>query len=213
MTITCPQCRQQTQVADALAGKRVLCPSCRTGFVASVHAVKLPPPSKAPRLHVEAKWIVVAILAITIPIGLWLYQSHPGKVATELTKLQPEAELNIKGVVERGLEAYMSQQGMFDSSQPRGRPHALDVSFLWSPMYWSMPETVGIIGTTTQGAFGGNYHPKTGELEVDVEIGGMSLPGVGAIRRGKTRFHLTGHCEAHRVVFQVNGKDLGSNGN
>lgn len=210
MTITCPQCQQPTQVSGALAGKRVRCPNCRTPFIASVHALKLPTPAKGPRLHIEVKWIILAVLAITIPVGLLLYQSHPAQVAKELAKIQPEAEVNIKGVVERGLQAYMAQQGMFDMSQPHGSAHALDVSFLWSPMYWSMPESVGIIGTTTQGAFGGNYYPKTGQVEVDVEVGGMSLPGAGAVRRGNKRFHLSGHCEEHKVVLAIDGKDAGN---
>jgi len=208
MTITCPHCQQQSKVSDQIAGKQVKCGGCGRGFVATVVPLKAAPQTQSPRVHIQPKYVVLAALVVVITTTLTLYQSHPRKVAQQITELQPRAELDIKDVVERGLQAYMAEQGLFDRTQPRGLAHALEVSFLWSPMYWNMPEKVGIVGATSQGAFGGNYFPKTGEVEADVDIGGYGVPAAGALKRGETRIHVTGRVQASSVTVEVNGKPI-----
>lgn len=208
MKITCPHCQRNSQVAEQFLGKRIKCSGCGAPFIASVYALKTAPVADAPRLHIHPRFIILGALVLLLTLTILLYQSHPKKVAQQIAELQPQAEMDVKDVVERGLQAYMVEQGLFDMAQPRGLPHALEVSFLWSPMYWNLPETVGVLGATSQGAFGGNYHPRSGLIEVDVEVGGMGLPAVGAIRRGSTRIHVSGHVQGSTVSLELNGKPV-----
>jgi hypothetical protein len=94
---------------------------------------------------------------------------------------------------------------MFNPMKTHLTPHALDVTFLISPMPWSMPETVGFAGLTTEGAMHGRYHPHTGEIEATVEMGGRAFSGA-LQRHGDTSIEVAGHVKNGNVEATVDGK-------
>jgi hypothetical protein len=112
----------------------------------------------------------------------------------------------VKDVITRGMQAYLSEHGDYDPSNAHARPQALDITFMFGPMHFSMPDTVGFAGTTTQGAFAGNYHPKTEEVEADVELGGLAFAGTGALHRGNKTIHVTGRERESNLSVEVDGQ-------
>jgi hypothetical protein len=110
-------------------------------------------------------------------------------------------------VVTRGLQCYMSANGMYNPRKGNSTmPQAVDVMFFRPAFVMKMPDDVDFKGTSNQGEFKGIYHPHTGEVEVDVEVGGMGLAGVGRVRKGGTTIKVTGRVKNGQITCEVNGK-------
>jgi hypothetical protein len=194
-------------VKDEYLGKRLKCPECGATFTATA----APRPGKlatqrTPAVHVSKGVIILIIVAIAIPSIFAFWRYGPGKVADDWQKNLPDSEDNVRSVVERGMLAYLSAHGDYDPSSSHNTPHALDVNFLFGPMHFSMPQSVGVVGTTTQGAFTGLYHPHSGEVEADVDIGGLAFTGTGALHRGNKTIHVTGREKESHLTVEVDGQ-------
>lgn len=227
LTASCPTCRRQLNVRDELLGKRLKCPGCGNTFTAdatttrskaaSGTAVGAIPISKrapagprsaerAPRVHVSRGVILLAVVAIALPTIFFIWRVGPGKAMAEWRRIEPDAEQDVKDIVTRAIQAYHSARGDFDPSKSHQAPHAHEVKFLISPMPWRLPESVGFGGNSTDGAFSGNYHPRTGEIDAIVDIGGFALAGAGVGRRGDVTINVTGRIKNGVVSVEIDGK-------
>src|SRR5688500_1716047 len=219
MSVRCPGCGKQLNVRDQMLGKRLKCPGCGNTFTADATtaapagAVPGARPTKDPRgesrtpkLHVSPGVIIFALVAIALPTIFFVWRVGPGRVRAEWQKLEPIAAEDVKDVVTRAIQAYMSREGGFDPGKSHQAPHALDITFVFSPMPWSMPERVGFAGSSTQGAFSGTYRPASGEVVAKVEVGGFALAGAGVGRRGDTVLNVTGRNKDGQVTVEIDGK-------
>ena|ERR1700733_2096019 len=205
--VSCSGCGKQLNVKDEYLGKRLKCPQCGAAFTATASARpgKLANQRDA-KLHISKGVIVLIIVAIALPSIFTFWRLGPGAVADEWQKNLSDSEGNVLSVVERGMQAYLSAHGDYDPSNAHNPPRALEVNFIFGPMYLSMPEAVGFAGTTTQGAFIGKYHPRSGEVEADVDIGGLAFAGTGALSRGRQSIHVTGRLRNSQLTVEVDGK-------
>jgi len=109
--------------------------------------------------------------------------------------------------VQRGLEVYLAETGLWD---PRGRgpgPGVHEVHMLWDMLVMGLPEHIRFKGTTTEGEYTGTYNTKTLEVNTDVEIGGVVVPGVGeAAKHGDTIIKISGTMKEGDLQVRVNGK-------
>ncbi|HMB96731.1 MAG TPA: hypothetical protein VKK61_11880 [Tepidisphaeraceae bacterium] len=207
--VGCSQCGKQLNVKDEYLGRKLKCPQCGATFTAEIaktsRAGKLSKPIAA-KIHVSKGMIILIVCAIALPSLFAFWRYGPGRVMDDWQKALPDSEDRVKDVVTRGMQAYLSEQGDFDPTAAHGAPQALDIVFVFGPMHLSMPDKVGFAGSSTQGAFSGNYNPKNFEVEADVELGGLAFPGTGAIRRGNKTIHVTGRELNSVLSVEVNGQ-------
>ena len=204
IALQCGECGRSISVRDEFAGRLITCPACRKKI--PVPGGSQTAPQRVPMLHVSRRWIALAAICIAIPSVIYGYKWGPGRVQDDWNRMKGPAEIQARGVVERGLQAHLSQTGLFDPSSTHSIPRTVDFTFIFGAVCFSMPEKVGFVGTTSQGLMTGNYYPATGEVEADVELGGASLPGVGAFRRGKEKIHITGREKDNRDIVEINGQ-------
>jgi hypothetical protein len=208
ISITCTGCQSVLKVRDELLGKRIKCPKCGASFTASQAAATVRNKESNQKaghgIHLSPGVIMFLCALIFIPGTLLFWKLGPGKVRQQWAELEPKAEENVKDVVDRGLQAYLSQHGRFDPSKPHLTPQAHDVVFIISPMPFSMPEKVGFAGITTEGAMTGRYFPATGQIEADVEIGGQGFPGA-VNRHGDKTISVAGQIKDGNVTATVDG--------
>lgn len=211
VTVSCTGCGKQLTVKDEFVGKRLKCPQCGATFTASAAQARSPgkQTDATPRIHLSPGIIALIATVVIIMSTLLMWNLGPGKVRAQWDKMHAQAEDDIKDVVGKGLQAYMSTHGSYDPSSAHAEPHAIDLTFIMSPLPFTMPETIAVAGTTTQGGFAGKYHPNSGEVDVEVEIGGISLPGAGVQRHGDTHIQVTGRNKAGAVTVEVDGKAAG----
>jgi predicted RNA-binding Zn-ribbon protein involved in translation (DUF1610 family) len=210
--VSCTGCGKQLNVKDEYLGKRLKCPQCGATFTAtaSTRPGKIAKQRDA-RLHISPGMIalIVAVIAIPSIIAFWKY--GPAAVEDEWEKNLKDSELNVESVVERGLLDYDRIHDPF-IADPKfanmrvGGPRALNVTFFFGPMHITMPEEVGFAGVSSEGAFKGFYHPRSGEVEVDAEIGGMSLSTGILVRHGNKWTHLTGREKDSHLTVEVDGQ-------
>ena len=221
--VSCSGCGKKLTVRDELVGKRIKCPACGTTFEASSGAATAggmafagaPRPRAAAqekegigaKIHVSKGVIVLVALAIIIPTIIAIYTYGPYKVRTQWEAMEPVAQDTVKDVVTRAIQAHLSKTGEYDPTKAHHTPHAMNVAFVFGPMYMSMPDEVGFAGSSTEGAFVGSFFPKTGEVQAKVEIGGAGLQGVGAIKRGDETLNVTGRVKDGHVFAEIDGKE------
>jgi hypothetical protein len=221
--VACSGCGKKLTVRDELVGKRIKCPACGTTFEASPGAatpggmsVHGAPRQRAAtkekegigaKLHVSKSIIVLVALAIIIPTIIAIYTYGPYKVRTQWEAMEPTAQDSVKDVVTRAIQSHLSKTGEYDPTKSHRTPHAMNVAFVFGPMYMSMPDEVGFAGSSTEGAFVGSYFPKTGEIQAKVEIGGAGLQGVGAIKRGDETLNVTGRVKDGHIFAEIDGKE------
>jgi predicted RNA-binding Zn-ribbon protein involved in translation (DUF1610 family) len=208
VSISCTGCGKMLTVRDELIGKRIKCPQCGERFTAAQAAAqtrqKQADGGAGNRIHISPGVIMLVAVVILIPGTFAIWKLGPGKIKAQWSAMESHASDNVGDVVDRALQSYLSQHGQFDSMIAHSTPHMHEVHFVISPMPWSMPQWVGFIGLTTEGAMGGRYNPNTGEVEANVEVGGKALPGV-LVRRGNTTLTVTGQVKDGNVTVNVNG--------
>jgi hypothetical protein len=211
------------KVKDEWAGKKGKCPQCGATF--AIPAAGAAPAARGGKAAPAAKpgakqkqkggggisisWgPVIGILALVLVLGgIIAFYVGPRAVKGEWEKMGSDANNTVQSVIDLGLQAYMSEEGGYDPSKAHAAPHASDdITFIFNPFVMSMPESVPFKGSTTEGPFEGKYHPKTGELEADVDIGGTSIAGLGAVRKGTSKIKVTGRMVNGHAVAEVNGK-------
>lgn len=147
----------------------------------------------------------LGLVCVLVLIGLFL--TGPKKVWGEWEKIDEQARYDVTDVVQFGLECHLSEEGMYNPRKAQGQPQVTDVTFFRPGFVMSMPDSVDLKGTTNEGPFTGQYHPKTGEVAVNMEVGGGAhIPGTGGkVKTGYT-IHITGRRKNGKLTAEVNGK-------
>jgi hypothetical protein len=208
-SVTC-KCGKSLNIKDEYVGKRIKCPTCGATFTATKPTSTAP--SKKDRLaagiHLSPAAMVFIALLILIPGTLAIWKYGPGRVRDQWEKLEPKAKSDVTDVVDRALQGSAGGEDTGAGGLAHGQPHALDITFPFSPMGFSMPTELGFAGTTTQGGMTGKYNTKTGEIEAEVEVGGLSFPGAGVQRHGAGKIKVTGRVKDGAVSAEVDGKPV-----
>jgi hypothetical protein len=219
ISVACNQCGKRLKVPDDWMGKKAKCPGCSATFIVGADGAEAASAAPAfapaaqkkkiqtPRMEIPG-WMIGAVVVVVL-IGGIIAAAYFGPVRTKAKweAVQPQAETDITDVAQRGMESFLSQNGM-DLSKPNALPQVREVTFAVLPIMFSMPKTVAFKAVTNQGEFNGNYEIATGEVEGDCEIGGVGFSGMTtAYKHGGISIHLTGRRKSGQLSVEVNGKD------
>ena len=211
MQLSCPRCGKMLTIRDELVGKRLKCPQCGEKFTADqafAAAREHEAAARAPgAIHISPGMItLISIVVLGVGCGLF-WKFGPGKVRAQWLQMEPDATNTVKDVVDFALEAESSRLAMLTGSFARGAPHSMEVNFLFTGMTCvRMPQYIGFVGSTTQGAMYGKYYPGNGEVAAEVDLGGSSLPGGGTVRRGNVQILVTGRRAGGAISAEIDGK-------
>jgi hypothetical protein len=218
MTVTCASCGKRLTVRDELAGKKLKCPGCGNTFDAKPggssvkSAARNPgakPGSKSTGPRVAVSWGFIAGIGglVAIVICILLFVFGPVAAWKSWEKLGSKPGDDVHEVVTLALQGYLSEHGMWNPRKPGHEPRAMDDTMFIRDMFvMSMPDVMPFKGSSTEGPFKGKYHTKTGEVEADVDIGGKSIEGLGAVHEGGSKIHVTGRMKGGSVSAEVDGK-------
>lgn len=226
ISITCTKCGKHLKVKDEYVGKRMKCPQCGTTFTATAGgaspggggamgapSIAKKPQVSGPSFHMSPGVIIFIIAFVLIGGTILWWNLGPGKARAEWAKLEPQAKQEVTDVIDRGLES--SQADDMDDlgsglgggvSMAHGTPHVMEVNFPFSLAMMSIPDAMTFVGTSSKGTFRGQYHPKTGEIEADVDVNGFTLPSGVVQRSGTKQVHITGHSHNGQFESMVNGQ-------
>jgi len=216
-------CGKRLTVKDELIGKRIKCPQCGAVFVAdpseALETAPAPVPfptsrrtavpnanEKSPRFYVSPRMLILGAIAVILPTIFFIWNIGPARVRSEFATRLPVAQNDINDVVDRVLQSYLSHTGEYDPRHPTKIPHAMDVTFVQSPLYFSMPDSIGFAGTSTHGIFHGLYFFQTREVQVEVESNGVTLPSGIVVQRGSEVLHCTGRNNGQTLTAEIDGK-------
>jgi hypothetical protein len=206
--------RPPTEASDdllSLAEPEVFQPSSSIETSANVSAPKkksaaaaaVPPLSKSnrksgpvavPRITMSPGIIVLIVLAILIPAGIYWAKEGPMKAQAEWAKMSDTASENIVGQITRAIQEEYKNAGR-DLNDMAFRPKATNAFFDTQGMMLSMPETVSFQGSSTEGHFSGKFHPHTWRFEADAPV-----------RTSPTLLKITGSASETDQSLDVNGK-------
>jgi hypothetical protein len=221
ISVTCDGCGKSLKVKDEWAGKRGKCPGCGKTFAipaagaaaaGSSRGVAIPKATGKPKKKgsggISISWgpVIGVLFVVLVVAGIAAYYFGPVKVKAQWEKMGDDADNTVISVVTLAIQSYLSESGSYDPSKAHHTPSASEVMFIFNPMVMSMPDKVPFKGSSTEGPFEGYYHPKTGDLEADVDIGGTSIAGLGAVRKGNTKIKVTGRMVNGHAVAEVGGK-------
>jgi hypothetical protein len=209
ISISCTGCGKALTIKDELVGKRIKCPQCGATFTSNEAIAQARSKQSGERtgkgVHVSPGVIMFVSLVVLVVGSLAFYKFVPGRVQDKWSKLRPVAEQQVEDVVNRALEADMSQQGEYNPNSSRTTPHMINVTFIFSMLAMSMPEKVGFAGSTSEGAMFGRYFTQTGEIEADIDVGGRGVGGA-VLTRGKRSIHVTGRVKNGNLSVEIDGK-------
>lgn len=224
ISVGCPSCGKRLKVPAERVGRNAKCPGCMNTFVITPDGAQAPgaagptkfDPAKAaaakkPELKggVAISWgPILGILGVLVVVGgICAFIFGPSKVKKEWEAIANQAQEDSQDVIAFGLQSYMSSEGSYDPSKGRAMPGTREFRFIFNPMVMSMPKDVPFEGTSTEGNFKGIYHPKTGEVEADVEMGGLTFAGLDkAVRKGNKTTHITGRRKGGEITAELDGK-------
>lgn len=221
LSVNCPSCGKLLRIPGDRAGKLAKCPSCMNTFTvpggaggpSAAGAVRLPgagrPGAAAQKptgsFVISPTLITFGSIFLLVAAGVMTFVWGPLRVKSTWEKMEPTARDTSEDVVVRGLDAHLSSNMMIDPT--KGREMSGTKNFMFTePFAMTMPEKVKFDGTSTQGMFKGFYHPRTGEVEADVEVGGTVLPSGVTVRHGNTIIHVTGRMTDGKLTVEVDGK-------
>src|SRR2546430_6302088 len=147
ISISCTGCGKALTIKDELVGKRIKCPQCGATFTSNEAIAAARSKESGQRtgkgVHISPGVIMFAALVFVVVGSLAFWKFVPGRVRANWDKLRPVAEQQVEDVVNRALEADMSQQGEYNPNSSRSTPHMINVTFIFSMLAMSMPEKGG----------------------------------------------------------------------
>jgi DNA-directed RNA polymerase subunit RPC12/RpoP len=205
-------CGKRTSVSDALVGNYINCPRCG----ASVLVAGAPKPdSKAsakkelPAIHISPGMMRLIQVLIIGGVITTVIRLGPVRVHNQWDAMGPKAEGEVEDVVSFAIQAYLSEQQLYNPRKSLGRP-SVDggVNFVIPIWALTMPEKLKFFGLTQQGRFVGYYHTGTGEIEADIAYGGRTVGGLLVAVRATDQFHITGRDVNGSPQAEVDGTPL-----
>jgi hypothetical protein len=207
------ECGRKTQVADVLAGKTIKCPKCgkpvlvpaTAGAPASALKVK----KSSPAVYVSPGKILAAVTVLILVTGAILFFVGPYRVWNQWEIIGPKAGTQVSDVVAFALQAYLSNNGMYDPGRPHHIPGVDYPPQFYRPLLnMSMPEKVEFSGKSNQGDYSGTYDTTSGEIEADVSYGGMSVAGLVDLSKSTGKIHITGREINEKPEAEMNGTKM-----
>jgi hypothetical protein len=222
ISVVCGTCGKKLRVPDERAGKMAKCPGCMNTFLVTAGGAVSAGPTVATTVRVpktagvakdktkvSVSWgfVVLIVFAIAIPASILAFVFGPVRVRHQWDAMVDDADSAVKDVVGLGLYYHLTG-GVID---PKSKMHQPSVRegpmFFPAFLVMSLPEAIDFKGTTTEGEFKGKYFPRTGEVECDAEIGGLTFAGLDqAVHHGGSKIHITGREKNHNATAEVNGK-------
>jgi hypothetical protein len=144
------------------------------------------------RIHVNPKIVLLAILAIAIPAGIFLIDQGPVKARDELEKIEPTAEGNITSQITRAIQHVYAGFAFGGDDLGISRHKSLNVVFENPVVMMHLPESLQIQGRTTEGNYKGEFHPQTMRFEADVPIMGQTHKVEGSLSDEDQSLNLDG---------------------
>ena len=83
-----------------------------------------------------------------------------------------------------------------------------DIIFNPPVLAMSMPKKIRFEGNSNNGGFTGFYNTETGDVEADVEYGGVWVAGSASLKKPAGQFRMTGHEENKNAVVTVDGQAM-----
>jgi len=207
-------CGKRLGLSDALAGRTIKCPACGepllvTGSTQSAAKAPTKKQSASPAIYISTGKIV-ALVSVAMVVGLgMMFYFGPMRVWNQWENIGGQARSDVSDVIAFGLQAYLSQNGMFDPNDIHGAPSVDEnVNFFRPTLAMSMPEKVLFFGKSSQGDFKGYYHPSSGDIEADVNYGGKTFAGAVNLARATGQFHMTGRMVKGFPQAEVNGTPI-----
>jgi hypothetical protein len=201
MMATCPHCGKTLKVKDEWAGKMLKCPGCRSNFKAEAggggggHSPKVatasaaaggPKKSTVPvRGHVAPRSAGIAVnmnvVLLFAGVGLIVLLVlavvfGPVRVKNHWASHHDAVDEAVTDVLDQAMKAQASQDGSWNPRKSRGVPTLGDVAYLPDIFRLSIPETCEFRGFCSMGRFEGTYNFESGEVVLDLKLGGMMLP-------------------------------------
>jgi hypothetical protein len=225
ITVRCT-CGKKTSVGDALAGAMIRCSGCGEDVFVTAAPAKpgapvaktrsassqvpgrpkqkpLPAQTAVPMLSVNPAIVIGSIvLVIVIAVVLALYLG-PWTVGSKWAAMSKQANNETTDVVNYAIQAYESEQGMYDANQSHIVPHIEgDAAFIPPYMSFTMPRRISFTGATNQGAYRGTYDTTTGEVNATIDVGGMTVGGLVSVRNATSSFHMVGREKDGQVTAE-----------
>jgi hypothetical protein len=144
------------------------------------------------KIHVNPKIVLLAILAIGIPTGIFLVEQGPVKARNELEKIEPTAEGNITSQLTRAIQHVYAGFVFGGDDNGISRHKALNVVFEDPVIMTHLPESLQIQGRTTEGNYKGQFHPQTMRFEANVPIMGRIHQVEGSLSDEDQSLNLDG---------------------
>ncbi len=146
----------------------------------------------SPKIHVNSKLVILAILAIAVPTGIYLVDQGPVKARDDLEKIEPTAEGNITSQITRAIQHVYAAFAFADDDLGISRHKSLNVVFENPVIMMHLPESLQIQGRTTEGNYKGEFHPRTMRFEADVPIMGRIHKVEGSLSDEDQSLNLDG---------------------
>ena len=141
-------------------------------------------------IHVNPALVLLVILAIGIPSGIYLVEQGPIKAKNQWEKIEPTAEGNITSQITRTIQHEYTAFVADDEAISRRK--ALNVVFAEPVIMIRLPESVQIQGRTTEGLFVGEFYPHTMRFEASVPILGQIHKVEGSVSDEDQSLNLDG---------------------
>jgi hypothetical protein len=143
-------------------------------------------------IHVNPVIVVLVLLAIGIPAGIFLVEQGPIKARDDLAKVEPIAEGNIESQITRAIQHEYAGFVFGDIENGLSRHKALNVVFDDPVLMLHLPESLQIQGRTTEGNYKGEFHPRTMRFDADVPILGQMHKLEGSVSDEDQTLNLDG---------------------
>jgi hypothetical protein len=153
-------------------------------------------PIAVPRITMSPGIIVLIVLAIIIPSGIYWAKEGPMKAQAQWKEISDKADDNIVGQITRAIQHEYKESGR-DMTDMTFQPKATNAFFDSMGMMLSLPETVSFQGSSTEGHFSGTFHPHTWRFEADVPL-----------RTSPALLKVTGSASETDQSLDVNGKPV-----
>jgi hypothetical protein len=203
-------------VADVMAGRTIPCQKCGSDVTLPSTPTGGGAPTTArrkaeatPSVHVSPVLIISAVVGVVVLVIVLALYFGPWTVGNQWAAMKPQANTEVTDVVQFALQAYESQNGMWDTTLPHGSPGVQgDAVFVPPMMVMSMPAKIVFSGKTTQGTYMGTYDTKTGEIVATIETGGYNVGGLVDMKKATGSFKITGREKDGKMSAEVDGEPL-----
>ena len=219
-------CGKRIGVADVMAGRTIRCPGCGGnvvvaaaggGAAAAKGAATGRSPARGsaaatPAVSISPAQVTAAVVGVVVVgLALALYFG-PWRVSSEWAAMSPKAATEVTDVVMFALQANQSEAlaGVGDGPAGLGKTPGIEGSptFIQPMMAFSMPRRITVMGKTSQGGYLGTYDTTSGEVVLNVEVGGATSGGLATLVKPTGTLHVTGREKAGVVTAESDGRPM-----